>query len=114
MKREPPFTKDEYRAALLAIKPQDHERELLRTHYRAPNHTITAAELADAMEYANWGGVNLQYGKLAEKFCDYFNVQVEPCLNVLVTATKQSANEHWRLTLHDELVDAIRELKWYG
>jgi hypothetical protein len=51
--------------------------ELLRAHYQARGHVRTYPQLAETVGYANYGGVNSQYGRLARRvavsaWC-YFN-----------------------------------------
>jgi len=39
--------------------------KMLQSHYVAPQHTITATELARAVGYKNYSAANLHYGTLA-------------------------------------------------
>ena len=56
----------EFKRALLSVSPlADNHLEILRVHYQAPDHTVTATQIAEALGYKNWGGANLQYGILA-------------------------------------------------
>ena len=41
--------------------------DLLRSHYAAPGHTITATRLAHAVGYKNHSAANLHYGTLAAR-----------------------------------------------
>lgn len=49
--------------------PKGHEA-MLDAHLKAPDHLITATQLADAAGYANWSAANLQYGKLARRLAE--------------------------------------------
>lgn len=74
-------TADDYTAALGAViaegVPEKHI-ELLRAHLEAPRHTATASQLARAVGYANYGGVNMQYGTLAHRVASRLGVVAPP------------------------------------
>jgi hypothetical protein len=76
----PPLPPPEsYKEALLRIRdtlPEKHLQMLL-AHYRAPNHTITATELAEAVGYKSFQAVNLQYGQLGRKLRDVMEYAAE-------------------------------------
>ena len=57
---------DVYQAALVALLPAlpDSYVAMLRAHFTAPNHLLSATELAEAAGYAGHEGANLHYGKL--------------------------------------------------
>ena len=61
----------------LAESPAKLE-ELLRVHYEAPRHVRTYSQLAAAVGYKNYGGVSLQYGRLARKVADRLGVATRP------------------------------------
>jgi hypothetical protein len=110
-------TRDAYRAAL---KTGDYwltkkQRELLQAHRRAPNHTITATELAKPVGFPTYGGVDLHYGYLASKIAERMEWSVpagEPELITLVHFEDTSRDEHCRLVLRPELVAALTDLGW--
>lgn len=110
-------TVDAYRAAL---KTGDHwltkkQRKMLQAHLRAPHHTMTATELAKAVGFPTYSGVNLHYGFLASKIAQRMKWSVppgEPELITLVSFEDTSQNEHCRLVLRPELVTALTELGW--
>lgn len=52
--------------------------ELLRIHYEAPRHVRTYSQLAAAVGYRSYGGVSLQYGRLARKVADRLGVVTRP------------------------------------
>jgi hypothetical protein len=49
---------------LVADLPESYVA-MLKEHYAAPAHTITAGKLAEALGYKSYSGANLHYGKLA-------------------------------------------------
>ena len=63
------LTAQDYISALQKIKPTKNEWEMLYTHMRTPNHTISMRELAQKVGFSNWNAANLHYGKLATKLC---------------------------------------------
>lgn len=56
-----------YCEAFELLEPTFNEgyRAMLRAHLAAPDHMITATELADAAGYQSYSGANLHYGYLA-------------------------------------------------
>ncbi len=66
------FTAGDYFKAFAALQEEGkgiHPNQivLLKAHFNAPNHTATAARLAEAVPYKNYGGTNLQYGRLGQR-----------------------------------------------
>jgi hypothetical protein len=111
------LTKDEYKHAFLSLQPlADHELELLGAHFRAPNHTITASELATAVGDDKYGAANLHYGKLAGKLCEVLGCHPRLKVHILVTDFKPNdgAEEHWHLVLRPQVVEALLELGWFS
>jgi hypothetical protein len=54
-----------YITAFEALMPiTEGQQKMLRAHYRAPERTITAAQLAKAAGYVDFRGANAQYGIL--------------------------------------------------
>lgn len=56
----------QYADALQKLSDRITEKqwEMLRSHYYAPNRSVTARQLAKAVGYPNYGSVNLQYGRV--------------------------------------------------
>ena len=109
----------DYRAAFLALRPYaDKHLEFLKVHYAAPDFTITATELATAVGYKKHNAINLQYGKLADRFCQHFGQtpeKPETPLAILVNEynTSDKSNEHAQLTLRPEVIEALAGLSWF-
>jgi len=51
---------------------------LLRAHYEARGHVRTYPQLAKRVGYANYGGVNSQYGRLARRVASKLGVTALP------------------------------------
>lgn len=56
----------EYLEALQRLHMSDGQRAMLRAHLEAPDHCITATELARAAGYQNYNAANLKYGELGQ------------------------------------------------
>ena len=103
------FTSEDYVAALKRVEPTDSQWEMLRIHLAAPDHIITARQLAFALGFANWSAANLHYGKFAGKLCKEMCVSLNTNLWVLVEFSKLSCSE-WELHLRQPVIEALREL----
>jgi hypothetical protein len=110
-------TAEDYTKALAAVVaegvPEKHI-ELLRAHFEAPGHKRTARQLAQAVGYANYGGVNLQYGILAKRVASRLGV-VEPpngfWLFVLVEwASRVDPSGDTLFVLRAPVVEALKRL----
>src|SRR5687767_6425672 len=67
------LSKRDYLEAFNKVRDQlTRERlEMLRLHFDAPNHHITARQMAKAMGFPSWRGANTQYGKLGTLLCSH-------------------------------------------
>ena len=112
-------TADEYTAALSAVVAEgvsDRQIELLRAHYKAPRHTATARQLANAVGYANYGGVNIQYGTLAHRIASRLGI-VEPPNGFWLFVLVNWANSHdpsgdTRFVLRAPMIEALQRLRY--
>jgi hypothetical protein len=90
---------------------------LLKTHFLAPEHTITVSELAKAVDYENYNAVNLQYGTFADHICNALGRLGKPEVRLAILAStpnKGEEKEHWKLVMRPELVQALQGLGWFG
>ena len=122
----PIATAEQFKTALLAVRNEVDDMipyaALLRSHCRAPKHTISTTQLAKELGYTNHNAVNMHYGKLAHDVCDALHHVLPPT---------PSGNPHWWRTLaygnhgvpvtddgfyewimRPELVQALQELNW--
>jgi hypothetical protein len=109
-------TSKAYKRSILALRPiHDSHLEILKTHFLAPAHTITATELATAVGYKNYNAVNLQYGTFADRLCQSLGKIPDTRLSILVTFEKDGFDreEHWKLVMRPEVVQALTELGWF-
>lgn len=116
--QEPPVPSAEMFTSALSVlahtMPQSH-RDLLLIHYRAPNHEITARELAAALSYKNHQAANLQHGKLAGKVRSLLGLRGEGVnLNLFTTYVLPGEKDNVALilTMRPELVQALERLGW--
>lgn len=118
-KRREPYigTVDDYTEAFEQVTLAEHERRMLLAHARAPQQTMTATELAQAAGYDSFTSANAHYGKLAKKIGDAAGLPPRPSDQrdeVTYTFTLASGEgepgEHWRWTLHPEVLDALNSL----
>ena len=90
--------------------------ELLKAHYRAPKHRITASELANAVGYHNYKAANLNYGKLASIIMDQFGIAKSEKVNieflVRFVMPGDQGNEEIIWVLRPEVASALEELNW--
>jgi predicted HNH restriction endonuclease len=93
---------------------------LLQAHLAAPEHTVSWAQLARAVDYQRGSAVNLHYGKLAKQVARQLGLREKPrdiygnawWLWVLVRWAKAPDPDsgHTRFVLRAPVVAALREL----
>ncbi len=89
----------------------ENDKKILQLNFEAPNYTITAKTLAKKLNFKNYNGINLRYGSLSGKICDYFNIHPDPKIEILVYLAK--VNKEWHWTLREKVVKAIIQLNWF-
>jgi hypothetical protein len=112
-------TSDAYNRAFQAILsegiPENH-LALLRAHFQAPGHTVTWAQLAKRVGYANRSAVNLQYGTLARRVAKQLRIDEAPkgfWLFVLVgwAGKRDAASGHTAFILRRPVIRALTQLR---
>lgn len=107
----------EYREALDFVKMTDEQRAMLNAHFEAPNHILTATELANAGGYPSYSSANSQYGKLARNIAEELEWKppMENGMQTWTLALATGADDsvladtgEWRWRLRDEVVQAMR------
>jgi hypothetical protein len=58
---------------------------------------------------------NVTNGKFADMMCEVIGQRPDVRLDILATACKlnDDREEHWQLVLRPQVVEALRELKWF-
>src|SRR6266511_1276707 len=108
-----------YKEALSAIHGAltDGQLAMLRAQYLAPQHTLTATELASAAGYRSFRGTNLQYGKMSVLLRDVLGYWGDGAAASYVFSLFNPpgavGNPEWLFVMHDEVVQALSELGWF-
>lgn len=106
---------EQYRRAFAQLgKLSNAHLDLLRAHYRAPQRRATATELAQAVGYESYRGVNLQYGRLGELLrgaLSYDEGQASYTVASFVPPG-QEGNSEWVWVMHPELAQALEAMGW--
>jgi hypothetical protein len=112
-------TVKEFKDTLTTAKFNPKRIRLLRVHYHAPNRTMSAKQLAKAVGYAGYQGVNLQYGKLGYamgKALQHTPTETyddgRPIWTWVLATGKYPDSGDWEWTLRPELAQALEELDW--
>ena len=107
-----------FRSALERLEgrlPKGHIA-LLRSHYAAARHTVTATELAQAVGYYNHSAANLHYGRLASLLKSELNWSTGQSvgLKLLVTFVDPGDQDNTEIlwVMRPELVEALEQLQW--
>ena len=120
----PIATRDQFREALLAVRQAmtDTQLEMLRAHCRAPNSTISASSMAEALSLSSVGVANSQYGKFAQRIADalHYTPSQRPdgkirwwsALAYGHEGSDESRNGNFKWIMRPELVAALQSMKW--
>jgi hypothetical protein len=97
-----------YKQAFLKLRNSISEKQMqmLRAHYRATNHSITATDLAKAAGYKSFQTANLQYGKLGRKLRDVMEYTAEGQASYVLASflpPNAEGNTEWLLIMHAEV-----------
>ncbi len=107
-----------YKAAFLACRDKklmtDKQLAMLKANYNAPNHTLTAGELAAQVGFQTYSAASLQYGKYAGNLCSKLGLTPSVQLAALVSFSdgEQPGDEFMRWTLLDPVARALEQLGW--
>lgn len=120
-------TKEEYQKALLKLRDKGRFRttkylDMLRVHYKADSHTITAGKLAEAVGYENFNAANLQYGSLGYEVAGILGYTPPnrsdgtPTWFWSIASGNEASNKtidgHYEFVLRPELIAALEAMKW--
>jgi hypothetical protein len=83
---------------------------MLRAHYEASNHIITATELADKVGFANFNAANLRYGLLAQKFLEFFQIHLTEYVKINALVYLNNPEDEWEWTLRPQVTEALAQL----
>lgn len=109
-------TVDAYRRAFLACRDgmSDLDLAMLEAHHRAPNHTVTAGELAQAVGLPSHSAANLRYGLFAGKLCNVLGLRPEFNIEALVSFSggDDPGEEFIQWTMLPGVVAALESMRW--
>jgi predicted HNH restriction endonuclease len=111
---------DVYVEALTSALPAitDTQLAMLRAHYLAPEHVITASELAEACGFADHRVVNSQYGRLGTllrvKAPELAALEGQRSHAIASFLAPDETHRHWRWQMHEGLVKAFNRLAWFA
>lgn len=94
-------------------RPGGRQLDFLRAHYRARGRAMTATNLAEAVGYKDYRGINLWYGRLADTIGEVLG-QKDPRLSLLVDFVRPRAvtNTEWVLVMRPEFASALKQVGW--
>lgn len=89
----------------------DGQIQMLRTHYYAPDRTITATEMARATGHEHYSFANSQYGRLGRLVGEQLEYNpMQERLGTLVTFEKRQGEWHW--LMRPQVAQALESLDW--
>ena len=109
---KPGPTADQYETALRRLPPvTGTQLRILRIHYHAPERTISATALAEALGHAHYASANSQYGRLGRMVGELLDYNpMKERLGTLVTFDKRDGEWHW--ILRPQVAAALERLGW--
>lgn len=102
-------TVEDYVKALTELKLTDNQRDMLRIHYAAPGHAVTARQLAIAIGYNSWTATNIHYGRLGRLLGEKLGLPSDAKLEAICTFHK-APGEEWQFIQRANLVSALELL----
>lgn len=108
------ITSAQFKKALSTITPTKGQKDFLQSHYRAKGRVSTMSRLAKAAKYKNYGGVNLQYGKLAKRIAKALKHPLpSPKVALLVDFVRigEISNRNWIVHMRPAFARALRSAR---
>ena len=106
------FTAKEYASAFYNLQLGPHHMQMLLANYHAPNRTLTATMMANAMGYANYNAANLHYGVLGGLIGEKLGWDPLPEYKVNVLVDFRNENTQLLWTMKPVVAEAIETLGW--
>ncbi|MDD2772327.1 MAG: HNH endonuclease [Elusimicrobiales bacterium] len=101
---------EDYVKALRDIKLRPHQTRMFEAHYYAPQHIITASQMATAMGYKNHSAANLHYGHIGKMIGQQLKPAFSPEQTVFVCATFEKPGKEWFWVMRPQLAQALENL----
>lgn len=83
---------------------------MFEAHYYAPQHIITASQMATAMGYKNHSAANLHYGHIGKMIGQQLKPAFSPEQTVFVCATFEKPGKEWFWVMRPQLAQALENL----
>lgn len=83
----------EFQEAIARVSMTDAQERMLRAHFAAEDHCLTATQLAHAAGYSSYSSANLHYGKLGQAIAIELNYNPR---------RRDDGSEIWTSTIADE------------
>lgn len=106
------FTVAEYVKAFREIVVAPHHRRMLRFHYHAPNHELTATQMSKALDYPSYKVANLHYGKLGRLVGKQLGWKPLPEQAIFVLVTFEKPGHEWHWIMRPEVATAMEQIGW--
>lgn len=103
----------EYVSAFREIEPSKLQLKMLEIHYQAPEHTLTATQMANALGYPHYSVSNVNYGRLGGLLRNVLGWKPSGSkLGVALLSTFDKPKNNWRWKMRPEVVSALEILGW--
>jgi hypothetical protein len=96
-------------------RPRGRQLKFLRAHYSAHKRALNMRKLAAAAGYRSYGGVNLQYGKLADRIARVLNHRTPPTAVFLLVEfipPRQASNAEYILVMRSAFARGLELAGW--
>jgi len=110
--KETEYKTDDYVAAFGRIVVAPHHMRMLQAHYHAPNHTLTATQMAKAMGYPTFASGNLHYGRLGRTVGTALGWDPLPSTLVYVLAEFEKPEREWFWIMRPAVAGALEKMGW--
>jgi hypothetical protein len=103
-----------YKRAFTRLRGEmtEYQYKMLRLHYHAPEHTLSATQMAEAMKWKTLDAANLHYGRFAGVLRDLLNRSSEFNIEMLCYFETDSRTDEILWVMHDNVAKALEELGW--
>jgi len=112
-------TTEEYVEAFLSSRSEisDKQLEVLRAQYAAPDKTVTASELAEAVGYDHFLPANSLYGSIGHLIADELGRKPKKQTKQFkhwwsVLSTGESGSDGFEWTMRLQVAEALEKLSW--
>ncbi len=109
---EPEFGVDAYVAAFRQIQLAPHQLRMFQVQYHAPERTLTATQMSQALGYPTYAAANLHYGKLGRLVGEQIGWTPLPEQTVFVLVTFEKPGSEWHWIMRPAVARALEQLGW--